>query len=145
MPNHPILAPMCGMVFLTLLVWLWMYYTRLTTIARSGKDPQILADEARATALLKDVVNPSDNFENLFEMPVLFYVAVLTIFVSGMSDEIFVKMAWGYVILRALHSLIHCSYNRIVHRFAAYAVSSLVVWGMWVRIAMRICGSHGAL
>ena len=132
--TNRLLAPLCAMVLLTFLVWVWMYATRLTKIAKSGKDPQILADEAKATALLKDVVNPSDNFENLFEMPVLFYAAILTLVASGQGDLTFVAAAWAFVALRGVHSLIHCTYNRIVHRFAAYALSSLVLWAMWARI-----------
>src|SRR4051812_718245 len=109
-----LLAPLCAMVLLTFLVWVWMYYLRLTTIRKSGKNPQVLADEAKAQALLKDVVNPSDNFENLFEMPVLFYVAALTVLQAGLVDDIFIRMAWAFVGLRGVHSLIHCTYNRIV-------------------------------
>jgi hypothetical protein len=142
--NRSILLPMCAMVFLTMIVWLWMYYTRLKAIFRSGQDPQVLADEAKAMKILGPVVNPSDNLENLFEMPVLFYAAVLTIVASGSSDRLFVGAAWAYVALRAAHSLIHCTSNRIMHRFTAYALSSLVLWAIWIRIALHLCCPLGS-
>ena len=87
---------------------------------------------------LKSAVNPSDNFENLFEMPVLFYVAALLIFVTGLTDPIYVFGAWAFVALRAIHSIVHCTYNKIMHRFYFYAASSIVLWLMWFRISYQL-------
>jgi hypothetical protein len=140
-----IFAPLCAMVLVTFLVWSWMYYTRLTTIFRSGKVQDVLADDDKTAVILKDVMNPSDNFENLFETPVLFYVAVFAILQAGIVDRPFVDAAWVYVALRALHSLVHSTYNKVIHRFTAYFLSSLVLWAMWIRIAAKVCCPHSSV
>jgi hypothetical protein len=138
MDPKAILLPVCGQVLLTLLVWIVLYITRIGTMKRKHIHPQVLANEAQAQALLNDVVNPSDNFENLFELPVLFYVAALVISTNGLTDPTYVLLAWSYVIFRSIHSLIHCSYNKIMHRFYAYLISSLILWGIWFRITWQI-------
>lgn len=138
MDPKAILLPVCGQVLLTLLVWIVLYITRVGTMKRKRIHPQVLADESQSQILLKEVVNPSDNFENLFELPVLFYVVAVIISTNGVTDLTYVVLAWGFVGFRAIHSLIHCSYNKIMHRFYAYLVSSLILWGMWARLAWQI-------
>ena len=137
MQNQLIFMPIFGQVALTLVVWLWLYVTRLSTLYQKKIDPEVLRDES-GYALLKEVVNPSDNFENLFEMPVLFFALGVFVVLSGKSDSTFGFWMWGFVCLRALHSIIHCTYNRIAHRFVAYFLSSLILWGLWVRLFWRV-------
>jgi len=115
-----------------------MYITRLTTLFRSGADVQELADEKKAEKILGPVVNPSDNLENLFELPVLFFAAMFSLALAGFADGADSNLAWAFVGFRALHSLIHCSSNRIKHRFAAYLFSSIALWALWARIAYRL-------
>lgn len=138
MKPEQILLPACAQALLTLAVWLWMYYTRLTTLAKSGADPQELADEKRREELIGSVANPSDNFENLFEVPVLFFAAVIIVFITGLTDSTYIVLAWSFVAFRILHSIVHCTYNRIVHRFAAYLISSLAVWAIWIRLTLAL-------
>ena len=88
--------------------------------------------------LLTDSANPSNNLKNLFEMPVLFYVAVLLSVVLMIPDGLLVKLAWGFVLLRAVHSAVHCTYNRVMHRFIAYALSCLFLLLIWIRLASWI-------
>ena len=88
----------------------------------------------RVQALIPaEVSGPSNNFKNLLEMPVVFYVICLYLTVFGMVDSVHVTCAWVFVAGRVLHSLIHCTYNRVIHRFLVYLVSSLAVWVMVVR------------
>ncbi len=131
-----ILLPLCAQVILTLLVWLWMYYTRLTTLAKSKARTQDLADDKKFDAILKDVVNPSDNLENLFEMPVLFYVACIVLFITNSVDSPYLGLAWAFVGFRTVHSIIHCFSNIIIYRFSAYLLSSIVLWTIWIRISI---------
>ena len=138
MESKAIFLPLCAQVIVTLLVWIWMYITRIGTLWRSGVDTQELADESRSQEILKAVVNPSDNFENLFELPVLFYVAILVIFSAHLADDFYLKAAWAFVALRAIHSFIHCTYNRIIHRFTAYALGAVVLWVIWIRIVGQL-------
>ena len=91
-----------------------------------------------AQALLTDSANPSNNLKNLFEMPMLFYVAVVLALLLMIQDVLLVRLAWGFVILRFIHSVVHCTYNRVMHRFIAYAVSCLFLAFIWIRLASYI-------
>jgi hypothetical protein len=119
------------------LVWSWMYVTRIREIRTKRVPVQVLADRTRAVQALKDVAGPSDNLINLFELPVLFYVVIIVLYVTGRGDEVYLTMAWVYVLLRAAHSFIHCTYNRVMHRFSVYMLSSVVLWVMWARLALQ--------
>ncbi|HNR92928.1 MAG TPA: MAPEG family protein [Dokdonella sp.] len=131
---NPILGPVLAMVGLTLVVWIALFVQRLGEMRRRRIDPQRLASAAAATALLEDR-RAADNFRNLFELPVLFLVAALAALATQVVDAVLVGLAWTFVALRAVHSLVHCSYNRVMHRFIAYLLSSLVLWVMWVKLA----------
>jgi len=131
----PLLIPLLALVFLTFLVWVFMYVTRLAEIKRKSIDPQSLDTRVHGQALLTDSPAQADNLKNLFELPVLFYVAVLLALVLMIQDQLLVQLAWGYVVLRYVHSLVHCTYNRVIHRFTAYAASCLVLMFMWARLA----------
>jgi hypothetical protein len=135
---QPILLPMLAQVGLTFLVWIYLYVTRLAEMGRKDIDPQRLASRSAGQALLTESAGPADNFRNLFEMPVLFFLAVLLALVLLIQDDLLVQLAWAFVALRAVHSLIHCTYNRVLHRFVAYAASSLVLLLMWVRLGLFI-------
>lgn len=134
------LGPCTAMVGLTALVWVKLYVDRLGEMREKRIDPQSLASAAfKAEALQKTAA--SDNFRNLFEVPVLFYVLCLAAAATGTETPALVTAGWAYVVLRALHSLIHITYNRIVHRFAAYAASTLLLFGMWVAFALDLAGA----
>ena len=135
---QPILLPLLAQVLLTFLVWIYMYITRFREIHLKGYDAQRLAQNSAVQSLLTESAGPADNFRNLFEMPVLFYLAVLLSLVLLIQDELLADLAWGFVLLRALHSLIHCTYNRVVHRFTAYLASTLFLALMWLRLGLYI-------
>lgn len=120
---NPLLLPLLAMVALTLLVWVRLYAVRIPEMKRSRIDPQRLAGSADK-GLLKDT-RASDNFINLFEVPVLFYVLVLATMLAGVNDAMLLALAWAFVALRALHSAIQCSYNRVMHRFTVYALATV--------------------
>jgi hypothetical protein len=134
----PLLVPLLALVFLTFLVWVYMYVTRLSEIKRKSIDPQTLDTRAQGQALLTDSPAQADNLKNLFELPVLFYIAVLLALVLMIQDKFLVQLAWSYVALRYVHSVVHCTYNRVMHRFIAYAASSLILMLMWARLAAYV-------
>jgi hypothetical protein len=129
---------MLVLVFLTFLVWVFMYVQRLTEISRKSIDPQDLQDRVRAQALLTDSANSSNNLKNLFELPILFYTAVLLSLFLMIQDSLLVQLSWGFVVLRVVHSVVHCTYNRVMHRFIAYAISCLFLLFIWARLAAYI-------
>ena len=134
----PLLIPLLALVFLTFVVWVYMYVTRLSEIKRKSIDPQTLDTRVHSQALLTDSAAQADNLKNLFELPVLFYVAVLLALELMLQDQLLVLLVWGYVALRYVHSLVHCTYNRVMHRFITYAASCLVLMLVWARLAAYV-------
>jgi hypothetical protein len=137
--TDPIWMPCAAMVGLTAAVWIKLYADRLGEMRTRGIDPQEVSTARKATDVLVRT-QASDNFRNLFEVPVLFYVLCIALALNGGSTPGFVAGAWAYVGLRALHSLIHVSYNRVVHRFLAYVASTLLLFGMWIGFVARLAG-----
>lgn len=129
MPN-PLVWPLVAMVLLTLLVWLRLYQTRIGEMKRRRIHPQSVATSAQMAAGVEDS-RAADNFRNLFELPVLFYAGVLLAIQSGADGAWLLGLAWAFVALRYLHSVIHCSYNRVLDRFKAYLFGGLALWAFW--------------
>ncbi|MFC1740756.1 MAPEG family protein, partial [Pseudomonadota bacterium] len=118
--------------------WAFLFAVRLPEIARKKIPHQDLRDRAEAHTLLTASAAASNNLKNLFEMPVLFYVAGMLAMLLLIQDTLLVQLAWGFVVLRIVHSIVQCTYNRVVHRFVAYFVSCLFLLLMWVRLASYI-------
>jgi hypothetical protein len=135
--TDPIWLPCAAMVGLTALVWIKLYVDRLGEMRAKRIDPQALAS-AHAAAGRLERARAAENFRNLFEVPVLFYVLCVALAMNGGSTPGFVAGAWAYAVLRALHSLIHVTYNRVVHRFLVYVASTVLLFGMWIAFFARI-------
>lgn len=125
-----IFLPAFAMVVLTIVVWLRMYTTRVAQMKRERIHPQAVATSAQAAARLTDS-RAADNFRNLFELPVLFYLALVVAAVSGLANTTTLALAWLFVLLRVVHSVIHCGYNKVMHRFQAYLAGGVVLWVLW--------------
>ena len=132
---NAILLPLLAMVGLVFVVWITMFVRRVGEMRRRRIDVEQLATSAEITRLLDDR-RAADNFRNLFELPVLFFAGVLAAVATGAVDAVLVGLAWAFVALRAVHSLVHCTYNRVMHRFLAYLASAIVLLAMWVRLAL---------
>ncbi len=138
MPQGAILGPVFAMVFLTFIVWVYTYIRRISFINRNRISPKDLAVPGALAELSPPAVsNPSDNFKNLFEMPVLFYALALCLFVADQVDVIYVTASWVFVVFRVLHSAVHCTVNIVMLRFYLYLISSLAVWFIAARAALR--------
>jgi hypothetical protein len=139
MPQNEIFMPMGALALLTFLVLTLIPIRRF----RAGFAGQIVPDDFRygeSGNVPGEVSIPNRNYMNLTEMPVLFYVICLMLLVSQRVDLMFLWLAWIYVGLRVLHSLIHVTYNKVYHRLTVFAASNFVViamWGLffWPRIA----------
>jgi hypothetical protein len=126
--------PIASMMLLTLVVWIVMFAKRVGYIQAHNVDVEQMKTPADTQALVPgDASAPANNLRNMTELPVVFYVVALYLTVFGQVDSLHVTCAWVFVGFRVLHSLIHCSYNRVMHRFLAYLVSSLALWVMVVR------------
>jgi hypothetical protein len=127
---HPILA----MALLTFVVGFVMYRRRFAEIRRKRVRVQSIATSAGMATALEDTA-AADNFRNLFEMPVLFYAALVVAYVAKLAHPGLVALAWAYVATRVVHSAIHCTSNRVKYRFLAFVTSFWLLAAMWAWIA----------
>jgi len=81
---------------------------------------------------------PNRNYMNLLELPVLFYVICVLAYVAQVAAPLALPLAWGYVGLRIVHSLIHISYNKVLHRFMAFALSNVVLVVLWIVVGRAV-------
>ncbi len=138
MPNTaPIVAPVIVLVLWSGLIWAWMYATRIPAIIkmRMRLDPMMPRGE-QMSQLPANVRWKADNYNHLMEQPTLFYATALGLAVLGDQSPISLNLAWAYVILRIVHSLVQTTTNRITLRFAVFLVSSLVLFALAIRAAM---------
>ncbi len=133
--------PVITLVGLTACIWVLMYVRRISEITKGRIDPQSLATSETASSKLRDV-SAADNFSNLLETPVLFYAICIILFVTGEDSQLQLVLAWLYVALRASHSLIHVTYNRVLHRWAVYVASTLCLFVMWGLFAVSLVGRY---
>ena len=139
MTPNAILIPMLTLVGLTFIALTLIPYQRFRAVASKtvrvsdftfGESPNVPGP----------VSIPNRNMMNLLEIPVLFYVVGFAAYVSGHVDALLVSLAWVYVALRAIHSTVHLTYNRVQHRLMAFALSTFVVVAMWVRLLVQLSG-----
>ena len=130
LPSFLLIGACLAMVVLTLAVGGVLLFTRVREMRVKRIAPQALATSLAMTARLENV-QAADNFRNLFEVPVLFYALAAVALAAGHVSPWLVACAWLYVLLRAVHSAIHCTYNDVRHRLAVFLASFLLLAGMW--------------
>ena len=140
MDHRQIFLPALAMVALTFVVWWRMYFMRIGQMKRERIHPQSVAMSAEMAARVKDT-RAADNFRNLFELPVLFYMALVVAALTGQVNIATVGLAWLFVALRILHSAIQCTYNTVMHRFSVYLAGGLALWALWGVLAIGLV--HG--
>jgi len=137
MSEHAILFPVLALAALTFAVAVVMARRRFRELRERRIRPQEVASAAAMSMTLKDT-GPADNFRNLFELPVLFYAAILIIYAGKFAAPLYVVLAWLFVGSRLVHSIIHCTSNRVRHRFYAYLVGFVALVAMWVLLALDL-------
>lgn len=130
---HSLLTPVLALIVWSLIVLLWMYATRLPAMRKAGIDPQAAANTAALSTLPPRVRSVADNYNHLMEQPTIFYALVFYVVLAGHTDQLGIYLAWGYVALRVVHSLIQCTANVVMARFAVFALSTLLLMVMAVR------------
>jgi len=138
MNQELIFQPFFILMLLTIVVWFYMYTKRIPFIEKSNIPPDQLTPYELLRSSPPDVANPSDNLKNLFELPVLFYALCFYLYIANEVDQIALVTAWIFVVLRILHSLVHCTVNIPMLRFGLYSVSALALWFMVLREAWNI-------
>lgn len=129
--NVELLGPVIALVAWSMVMWIWMYATRIPAIMalRMKLDPDAPRGEQMAT-LPPRVRWKADNYNHLMEQPTIFYAIVLVLALLGSTAELHLVMAWAYVGLRIVHSLVQALVNRIEWRFALFVLSNLPLFGL---------------
>jgi len=137
--HSPILAPLVALVLWSFVMWIWLYATRIPAIRRSriALDPRRPPEEFHAQ-LPPEVRWKADNYNHLMEQPTLFYAVVLTLAFVGAGTGLNAALAWLYVGLRVVHSLVQATVNVIIVRFATFMAASVVLLVMSVRAALVV-------
>ena len=133
------LEPVIALIAWTLLVWLWMYAVRIPAISKANIQP----DDAKHPDALKTLPSKvravADNYNHLHEQPTVFYALAFYTHLAHVADSVNVNLAWGYVVLRVLHSLVQNTANKVMLRFMIFALSSLALIAITVRNLLALC------
>jgi hypothetical protein len=133
-----ILTPVLALVVWSLIIWIWMYARRIPAMQAAKIDPQnarfpgsldVLPDSARQVA---------DNYNHLMEQPTIFYALVFYAFLVGHDDMWNIYLAWAYVALRVVHSLVQGTVNNVTIRFSVFGLSTLALMAIAVREVIAI-------
>jgi hypothetical protein len=137
MNEKTILYPMLALVAWTFLVLLQIPFKRF----KAASKRQVIRDDFKygeSANVPPHVIIPNRNYMNLLEAPVLFYVACVVQYVAKTVDHEFLLLAWAYVGLRIMHSLVHLTYNHVTHRLAFFAASNVVLMIIWIKLGFDL-------
>ena len=141
MANSPILQPIVALILWTMLMWLWMYVTRIPAMNKAKIDTANLKGGTGGSLdelLPAEVQWKAHNYNHLLTEPTLFYAVALVLAMIGQGDGLNLIIAWMYVGLRVVHSLIQATVNRVMYRFMVFALSSLCIIILAVHAAIGV-------
>lgn len=139
MNTTAIFWPMIALAALTFTVQIIMYRRRVAEIRAKAVRLKALATRREAATTLEDTA-AADNYSNLFELPVLFYVLCILLYVIGAATIVQLVLAWAFVFARIVHSFIHVTHNRVRYRFLSFVVGAFILMAMWLLFALRLLG-----
>ena len=137
--HRTLLVPVVALVAWSFVMWAWMYATRIPAIfaLRMRLDPAAPRGEQMAT-LPAHVRWKADNYNHLMEQPTLFYPVAIVLALVSTAPGTDAAIAWAYVGLRVVHSLVQATVNKIEVRFGLFFLSSLVLIALTVRAALAL-------
>jgi len=143
MQGMDILAPAVALMIWTMVMWLWMYATRIPAMGKAPgiEDPTKMVGSTGASLRqeLPDRVNwKADNYNHLHEAPTVFYAVAIILAILGHGDGMNAFLAWIYTGLRIAHSLVQVTANRVIVRFVLFALSSLVLIVLIAKAALLV-------
>lgn len=127
-----ILTPALALICWTMIIWFWMYALRIPAMTNAGIDPDDAKHPGSLGGLPTHVRAVADNYNHLHEQPTVFYALVFYSALAGTGTGLAVTLAWAYVGLRVLHSLVQNTANKVMIRFSVFALSSLVLVALTV-------------
>ena len=141
MVGMDILQPVVALAAWTMVMWLWMYATRIPAMNAAKVDPDKLArdPDAKLDKLLPPEVQwKAHNYNHLHEAPTVFYAVAIVLAIIGQGDGLNAWLGWSYVALRVVHSLIQAIVNKVIVRFAVFVLSSLVLLALVIHAAIAV-------
>jgi hypothetical protein len=141
--NSPILQPVAVLAAWTMVMWIWMYATRIPAINKLPKDNTPGADVGWTGAKLEALLAPNiqwkaHNYNHLHEAPTVFYAVALLLAMVGQGDGWNATIAWIYVALRIVHSLWQSLANKVAIRFLLFALSSLALMALVLHAVLAV-------
>ena len=136
-----ILQPVVALLAWTMVMWVWMYATRIPAMNKAGIDAKTLVggEGSSLRAKLPDSVSwKADNYNHLHEAPTLFYAVAIVLAIIGQGDGFNTTLAWAYVALRIAHSIVQATVNRVIVRFALFALSSLALMALILHAGIAV-------
>jgi hypothetical protein len=137
------MTPVLALVVWTMVILVWLYLRRIPAMRKAGIDPaKIKGSESYASMppLNPKAVWVSDNYNHLHEQPVIFYALCVYTHLVGVWDGLNVGLAWAYVVIRIVHSLIQVTTNFVPLRFAVFNLGSIVLAIIAVRNVLGLFG-----
>ncbi len=133
-----LLTPVMVLAGWTMIILVWLYATRIPAMSKAKIDPQDALEGDLSTKIPLKVRQIADNYNHLLEQPPLFYASALAIAAMGHVDVVAVYAAWAYVGLRVLHSLVQCTYHKVMHRWALFMLSSVALGTLVVNELLKL-------
>jgi len=133
-----IVVPVFVLVAVIYAVWATMFVQRGRLMKAKPPRREDFATGSAAMAYFEPAEMPANNLRNLYEMPVLFFAIIPLLLITHNANHIQIVLAWAYVVLRAIHSIIHVSRGPVVPRFMIYAASCAVLLAMWIGLAVDV-------
>ncbi len=132
-----IFLPVAAVALLTFTALTFVPMMRFAAVARGRVGPNDfkMGESGRVP---ENVALPNRNYMNLLELPVLFYVVCIVFYVTGMIDGLVLNLAWAFAVFRALHSLIHMTYNNVIHRMLMFSIATFILLAMWIVLIGRV-------
>lgn len=137
MHDTAILYPLFALGALTFCVLLLIPFARVRAALKRQVKPEDFK-YGESSRVPPEVSIPNRNYMNLLELPVLFYVVGLMLFLTDGGKGVVLQLAWLYVALRVVHSVIHLSYNQVMHRLTAFALSNFVLGALWILAFLHV-------
>lgn len=135
-----IMVPMLALVLWTFVMWVWLYATRLPAMKRAGIDSRRIKSRSELDVLPRSAKQVADNYNHLHEQPTIFYALVTYSQVVGVHDVVNVRLAWLYVALRIVHSLVQATVNFVPARFVIFTAGTLSLMTIALRNLLPLCG-----
>ncbi|MBZ2190542.1 MAPEG family protein [Alcanivorax sp. JB21] len=140
-----LLGPVIALVAWSMVMWVWMYVTRLPAMRAAKMTPDPNAPRGQQMSLLPPQVRwKADNYNHLMEQPTVFYALAISLVLLGVQSGAALYLAWGYVALRIVHSLVQSLINKIEVRFLLFALSNIPLIALTYMAVKAFLSATGA-